>query len=156
MPSESVRELIMRNIETTLSAISMGDYWHTVNTVSRSLRNPGDLKGVNIDFYSPAGTDVITPLAGGSSGTGITQTRMQIDVIAHVSNEVANDTDAGRLASDIENAFLADRYRGGNALNIGVISREIQTANDTGILTNVVLRFFVLYRHEFANVGAQV
>jgi len=154
VPSEPVRELVMQDIKSALELIVEGDtYWNTVNTVSRELKPPTSTTGTHLFVYSPG--DSVLPYDGRSTSTGVIDTQMQIDIIAWMPREIASDTASQRLVADIETAILADRTRGGNAINTRLLGREVVTADANEPLSQVTVRFVVRYRTTFGDPGTQ-
>jgi hypothetical protein len=151
-PLEPIRELVMRNLVTTLEGVRQGDtYWTTIGSVSRELGAPTDHAGVHVALYSPADR------ASEREGRGVygaTLTEMEVHVIAFAPREIASDTAAMRLAADIEYAVLQDRERGTYALNTWPLGRTITTP-EQATYAEIVVRFVVQYRHAFGNPGTQ-
>lgn len=155
MPSTPVRELVLENVKTTLAAVEAGtDYFHGPYSVFRTAPNlsntPTDL---TLYVFSPGDSNVTRD--GRGSPTGLTETQILINVTAIVGLEVASDTHSNQIAHDIEKAVLADRQRGGYAINTFPLGRDVISDESTEPWAFLTVRFQCFYRHDFANPSTQ-
>ena len=155
MPATPVRELVLENVKTTLQAIESGaDYFNDVYSVVRTAPNLANIPNeLTLFVFSPGDSNVTRD--GRGSPTGLTETQILINVIAIISHEIASDTHANQIAHDIEKAVLADRQRGGYAINPFPLGRDVISDESTEPWAFLTIRFQCFYRHDFANPSTQ-
>lgn len=155
MPATPVRELVLENVKTTLQAIESGsDYFNDVHLVVRTAPNLANIPNeLTLFVFSPGDSNVTRD--GRGSPTGLTETQILINVIAIISHEIASDTHANQIAHDIEKAVLADRQRGGYAINTFPLGRDVISDESTEPWAFLTIRFQCFYRHDFANPSTQ-
>ncbi len=164
MPNVPLRELIMRDVVATLEGIVQGaSYWTHVGP-GRVFRDvPGNLavtKPLVVVVEQGIG-DVLLPKEGGGSGSGVTETRMRVDVYGFYSRESGDDTASQKFMADIERAMTQGRYRGTNpdggrnATNTRIVSREKITPEE-GNVFSVRVGFEIWYRHAYAEPGVRI
>lgn len=152
MPTEPIRELVMRDIKSALELIVEGDsYFNTVARVSRVLEQQTHNE-LTLYVWSPS--DATVNLDNKGTTTGIIETNMNVNIVALFAREVASDTFAMRLAADVERAVMADRDRGNYAVNTYLIGREIVT-RETEPVAELTIKLVVRYRTDIANPSTQ-
>lgn len=143
----------MRNVQTTLEAVSVGNgYQNTLTSVQRFRQDGQEMKDMPMVVLLEGGDDVESdgPIGGGSSLTSRSLT------LSVVLVQQQNTDEDGRSASEVMNSLLADvqkamqvdHTRGGVALDteeIGVGDLDAEEGQPELVQT---VSYRIRYRHR--------
>ena len=151
--STPVRQLILDNISTALSAISIaGGYKTDVATVSRAIKSWGEIGASEMPFVSFAPVGQALPTY---KPNGYIDVRMPFTVVSHVNSlsGATKTADLAKLEDDIIAALNADTTRGGNAIRTNWQGSQTDEGNPDsddyrGGSGTIVMAFEILYQRK--------
>ena len=118
-----VKELILDNLESTLSSITAGvDYYHTVAMVSRINTVPIEIRDYPAVVMTPLGTDYDQP---GSTTTLALHGDYRIRMTLVVRTRTEASQSLEEFIRDVHKSLLVDITRGGVAINTRMMSDEV-------------------------------
>jgi hypothetical protein len=151
--ADSILELIMQNVKTTLETITTGNgYSNTIASVQRFSQSGQVLASTPVCVLMQGGDNVDSdgPLAGASSLVTRSLTvsvviihRQNLDIDTRSASEAMNS-----LIQDVQKAMLADYTRGNNAIDTSEIGiGELDSEEGEPELVQTV-GFKITYRHR--------
>jgi|TARA_Y100000310_G_scaffold49260_1_gene45557 hypothetical protein len=161
-PNDSIKELILQDVETTLAAINgpTATYFRTVNAVERYTLKTKSTGEVTTNSFLVLPLIVIQAMEDepleNQPGT-LTERLMTIRLFLYISHDDAGD-DASKSSDqilnefqhDIEVAIMADHTLGGNALATHVgPTIPFDTIEDDVPLIGIIIDLIVQYRHNY-------
>jgi hypothetical protein len=148
-----VKEAILDDIASTLSAIVAGDdYYTTVERVQRIDATPMELSMFPAVVIIPQTTDYDREATQGTL-TIAAEFRIQLALMLRTRTDAVSKLE--RFIRDVHKALLLDRYRGGLALNTRVVEDEVfyPTEDDEAFsFANVIVE--VDYRTRWNDLNA--
>jgi hypothetical protein len=149
--ADSLRELVMKNIKTTLATITTGGgYANTVASVQR-YRTGGQSQTVfpMIIIREGAETSKDEPL-------GKISHQLAVDLLLIVVHDPATDARESdevmnSFLADVQKAMLTDRSRGGYAVDTKLLGSEPLDVEDSNTDVQQVCSWEVHYRHSNTN-----
>lgn len=151
--ADSVREQIMKNVQSTLEAVTVENgYVNTLRSVQRFQQGGQQLSAVPVAVLIEGGDDVDLegPLAGSYSLTSRTLTvsvvlihRQDLDTDARSATELMNT-----IIADVQKAMQVDHTRGGLALDTneaGIGEMDVEDGQPELVQT---IGYRIQYRHR--------
>jgi len=156
---DSVRELIMQHVQTTLEGITTANgYSTTLNAVERLLQQGQSVKPPMA--YVIEGDD--TPIDDTSQDIGLMTLRnLEIGIEAQVIQDEAVDSRSASevmnlLIADIQRAMEADYTRGGHAINTTEMGVDPILFIEGRKKLVTVIGYRILYRHRRTDPRVEV
>lgn len=142
--ANSVRENILQNVETVLGTVVSPTYETDLKQVSRKLElatEIGQYPAVFIVVNGEAKTTDDTPI-------GVTSVVMSLTLEVWLSGESAQEpTDLSNAIRDIETALMADRTRGGYAIDTKLTGNST-FASEVLVTAGADITLDIEYRHS--------